>query len=306
MLQQLLKENEERKPEPTSQDDSLLRSLGFTNSPSPPSEPGRARKRPSDDRDENPSKRPTEAVSSTGVSSGGSKLCERNKMLASLLAKQPANNHLPIPPVPASVISATPQEILPKVVDLNKNPTSSARIPSNLQQAMLANPRAVPRMPGPGRPPNTNYLNQMLTPGDNMQRSQNRQFNQIDSGSYVPATSNVDIWDIQSSSDPLLSDILDQVIDIVPDAVMTNSTDLLNLLETIDATQNNNNFQQREPISEKMAINIIQKSLMQCESAVNKSPSSPTISLSGTPPAYSSTTVSYLKKKGKNNSLILD
>ncbi|KAB0798164.1 hypothetical protein PPYR_09157 [Photinus pyralis] len=296
LLQQLLKEDEERKPEPQSHEDSLLRSLGFKNSPSPPAEPGRARKRPSDERDDNPPKRVTEIVSSSGVTSG-SKLCERNKMLASLLAKQPANNHLPIPPVPASVISATPQEILPKVVDLNKT-SPSGRLPSNVQQQpqqqqILTNARTSARMPGPGRPPNTSYLNQMLQPGENMQRTQTRQFNQIDSGQYVPVNaSTTDLWDMQSS-DPLLSDILDQVIDIVPDAVMTNNnSDLLHLLETIDAQQNN--YQQREALSEKMAINIIQKSLMQCETVVvnkQQSPSSPTISMPGTPPAYSSATM---------------
>lgn len=59
LLNQLLKDDEDRKPETQSQDDSLLRSLGFTSSPSPPSgEPGRPRKRPSDDRDDgNPIKR---------------------------------------------------------------------------------------------------------------------------------------------------------------------------------------------------------------------------------------------------------
>ena len=77
------------------------------------------------------------------------------------------------------------------------------------------------------------------------------------------------------SNDPLLSDILDQVMDIVPDEVG----------RTFAHTegQQANNFQNE--LSEKMAINIIQKSLMQCESAV-KSPSSPTIPLPGTPPAY--------------------
>ncbi|KAF5290781.1 hypothetical protein FQA39_LY14624 [Lamprigera yunnana] len=300
LLQQLLKEDEERKSEPQSHEDSLLRSLGFKNSPSPPAEPGRARKRPSDDRDDNPSKRAAEAVTSSGVTSG-SKLCERNKMLASLLAKQPANNHLPIPPVPASVISATPQEILPKVVDLNKNTTSS-RLPSNLQQqTLLTNTRTTPRIPGPGRPPNTNYLNQMLTPSDSMQRTQNRQFNQMDSGQYVPiGGSSGDIWDMQSS-DPLLSDILDQVIDIVPDVMTNNHSDLLHLLEVMDSQQNN--YQQREALSEKMAINIIQKSLMQCETVVvNKqpSPSSPTITMPGTPPAYSSVTMTTQSNQPAN------
>lgn len=60
LLHQLLKtenrENEdEKKNDVQSHDDSLLRSLGFpiTSSPSPPNgEPGRGRKRPSDDRDD--------------------------------------------------------------------------------------------------------------------------------------------------------------------------------------------------------------------------------------------------------------
>ncbi|KAF2881852.1 hypothetical protein ILUMI_24316 [Ignelater luminosus] len=288
LLSQLLKPNEpndEPKQEPSAHDDLLLRNLGFTNSPSPPGEPARARKRPSDDRDDNPSKRTTEAVSSSGVTSG-SKLCERNKMLASLLAKQPANNHLPIPPVPASVISATPQEILPKVADLNKNTTANTRIGSNLPPNLITNTRTVPRMPGPGRPPNTNYLN--LTPGDNMQRTQNHQFNQIDSGQYAPATTaNTDVWDMQTSSDPLLSDILDQVIDIDPDAVC--NTELFNFLGSVD-TAANNNFPHRGEAA-KVVINRIQKSLMQFEADVNKSLSSPTISLPGTPPAYSSATM---------------
>lgn len=48
------------------------------------------------------------------------------------------------------------------------------------------------------------------------------------------------------------------------------------------------NFQ--TSLDESMAIEYIQKSLMQCESVV-KSPVSP-ISLPGTPPAYSSSSVS--------------
>ncbi|XP_018329075.1 nuclear receptor coactivator 1 isoform X3 [Agrilus planipennis] len=282
LLSQLLKDDEERKPETQqSHDDSLLRSLGFSPSPSPPNGERSGRKRPSDDRDDNPSKRSSDGVSSSG--STGSKLCERNKMLASLLAKQP-NNHIPIPPVPASVISATPQEKLPKIVDLNKNTNIQNRMSNpGVQQLNSRGPQRMPRSHN-----TTNYLN--LQPGDNnnsIQRTQGRQFNQIDSISYSVAasTTNVDHgWDMQS--DPDLSAILDAVIDFVPD--VSNNAELLNLINSIDAAQNNNNIQRGEPISEKMAINIIQKSLMQCESAVNKSPSSPTISLPGTPPAYSS------------------
>lgn len=117
------------------------------------------------------------------------------------------------------------------------------------------------------------------------------QFLQMDTNTYTTSAPNSteNAWDIHSS-DPLLSDILDQVIDIVPDAVISDSNAIMNLLDAIESPQNNNNFQQA--MNEKMAINAIQKSLMQCETAV-KSPSSPTISLAGTPPAYS-TTVSIL------------
>lgn len=289
LLQQLLKDEEECKSENQSQDDTLLRSLGFSSSPSPPGEPGRPRKRPSDDRDDNPAKRSNDGsqVSSSGPAAT-SKLCEKNRMLASLLAKQPTN-HQPIPPIPASVISATPQEKLPKITDPNliKNNRMINQTAIQQQQNMLSNQR-VSRMPG--RPPATNYLNQMLTPteGGGMQRMQTRQITQIGTVSYSsPATSSTDqLWDMQTSSDALLSDILDQVIDIVPE---DNNADILNLLESIETSQNNNSFQQ--PISEKMAINIIQKSLMQCESVV-KSPSSPTVTMPGTPPAYSSASVS--------------
>lgn len=290
LLNQLLKDDEDRKPETQSQDDTLLRSLGFTSSPSPPSgEPGRPRKRPSDDRDDgNPIKRSNDGsqVSSSGPATT-SKLWEKNKMLASLLAKQP-NNHQPIPPIPASVISATPQEKLPKITDPNLIKNNPNRMMNQQQQSgMVQNANRVTRMPG--RPATTNYLNQMLTPSDNMQqqRNQSRQVNQV-GGYNAPAVSGAgdNIWaDMQGNSDPLLSDILDQVIDIVPD---DSNTDLLNLLDSIETSQNNNSFQ---PMTETMAINIIQKSLMQCESVV-KSPSSPTVSMPGTPPAYSSATVS--------------
>lgn len=49
-------------------------------------------------------------------SAGKSKLWEKNQMLASLLAKQPSKTTT-IPPIPASIISAVPQEKLPRVVD---------------------------------------------------------------------------------------------------------------------------------------------------------------------------------------------
>lgn len=106
------------------EDDPLLRSLGFNTTPSP-SQSGDhiglgnmtqvGQKRPGEDGDLNIAvKRPVDGshqVSSSGTSSSSnatSKLWEKNKMLASLLAKQPPQP-TNIPPIPASVISATPQ-----------------------------------------------------------------------------------------------------------------------------------------------------------------------------------------------------
>lgn len=89
-------------------------------------------------------------------------------MLASLLAKQPSKT-TPIPPIPTSVISATPQDKLPKIVDrlkpAGKNfslkmlfPTSLIKCISNYKFDLgvgsqwsgsnLQNPGAA----GPGRP----------------------------------------------------------------------------------------------------------------------------------------------------------
>lgn len=296
LLQQLLKDEDRKTQEvPQNPDDHLLRSLGF-NTPSPSTgDPGRARKRPSDEQEEVVVKRPPDPVhvTSSGPTAGNSKLCERNKMLASLLAKQP-NTHTPIPPIPASVISATPQDKLPRVNDIRKN-NYGAMIGGPQTPTSQPNQDTRQRTRMPGRPPTTSYLNQMLTPNsDNSAMQQNPhnvrppqpnnrgQFSQMDTSTYATAatSSTENSWDMHSS-DPYLSDILDQVIDIVPDAVMTDNSAIMNILEAMESTQH--------AINEKMAINAIQKSLMQCETAV-KSPSSPTIpsiSLAGTPPAYS-------------------
>lgn len=47
-------------------------------------------------------------------SSGNSRLWEKNRMLASLLAKQPSQPAT-IPPIPNSMVQATPNERLPKM-----------------------------------------------------------------------------------------------------------------------------------------------------------------------------------------------
>ncbi|KAL3282539.1 hypothetical protein HHI36_005719 [Cryptolaemus montrouzieri] len=298
LLQQLLKpertdENDDKK-DLQSHDDTLLRSLGFTSSPSPPD---RSRKRSSDG-DESASKRTSDGK----VTSTGSELCRRNQMLVSLLAKQ-TPNHQPIPPIPASILHATPQEKLPKIVDpnltkninnrnVNQQTLQQQQQQLQQQQNMLNN--RLTRIPSR---PQTNYLNAILSPQNNMQqRTENRLSQVISSGCYIsPPTSNPDnnnTWaennNLQSSNDPLLSDILDQVMDFVPD-------DLMHLLDSVDSQPNS--YQTGE-MSEKMAINIIQKSLMQVEN-VMKSPTSPNIAISGTPPSYSSATISNQNSPGR-------
>ena len=150
-MQQLLLKNQdkERKVTPMSMDTGQqqqqhLKSQGFPNpTTSPPSNSDPMaginpsilgqRKRPSDDGDDGSgtptSKRMLDemlhatatSVSSTGPTQGVGKsaLCQKNKMLASLLAKEPTKTSA-IPPVPASIITATPQEKLPRVLDPSK------------------------------------------------------------------------------------------------------------------------------------------------------------------------------------------
>ncbi|XP_045471879.1 nuclear receptor coactivator 3 isoform X3 [Harmonia axyridis] len=314
LLQQLLKserteEGDDKKDQ--SHDDTLLRSLGFTSSLSPP---GSSRKRPSDGED-SANKR---SNSDGAVTSTGSELCRRNQMLVSLLAKQSPNPPQPIPPIPASVLHATPQEKLPKIVDPKltnnmNNRTVNAQtlqqqqvqqVQQQLQQQVqqqqqqqqqqqMMNNRLT-RMHS--RPP-TNYLNAILSPQNNMQqRTDNRLSQAVSSGCYTSpnATSTSDnnnTWaennNIQSSNDPDLSEILDQVMDIVPDSIMQ-------ILEM----DNQHTTYQNSEISEKMAINIIQNSLMQMETLVKK-PASPNVSISGTPPAYSSVTLSNQNSQGR-------
>lgn len=90
-------------------------------------------------------------------------------------------------------------------------------------------------------------------------------------------TTESNTWDNQSS-DPDLSYILDQVIEFVADEVTTDSQAIATLLDVVESPQNIS-------MSAKMAINAIQKSLMLCETI---NPTSSTITMPSTPPAYSS------------------
>lgn len=94
---------------------------GFTNSSSPSDGGNRLRKRPSDDSGEiiiPPKKIPAVLESIPPPSQSGNKthsrLQEQNRMLAQLLAKEPAVAAV-IPQIPPSIIYATPQEKLPKL-----------------------------------------------------------------------------------------------------------------------------------------------------------------------------------------------
>ncbi|CAH1183759.1 unnamed protein product [Phaedon cochleariae] len=261
LLQQLLKPEREgdddKRNDLQCHDDALMRSLGFPSSPSS----NRGRKRSIEDRDHKSSDGPQVTSS----------LQERNKMLALLLATEPPN-HQPIPPIPQSIISATPQEKLPRITDPNK------AISMALNQNAMNNRSNINRMPG--RPPqNSTYINSVLSP-NNIQRNNNQQINQVNSSCYPSqATSSTDSWDRSPapSNDPFLSDLLDQVIEFVPD-------DIMHLLDAGAGQHQPGGFQ----CSEAVAINNIQKSLMQCENVV-KGPASP---VAGNPPVYSSSSMS--------------
>lgn len=162
LLQQLLKESDNDKKlqdHKSRDDDPLLRSLGFRNASPSSSQAehalGLGQKRPGPDESGDmtvATKRliegtqVTSSATGTGPNNSTSKLWEKNRMLASLLAKQPTQPAT-IPPIPASVISATPQDKLPQVIDRNKQ-QQLAQLQQQQQpwapnvQSMLNNPTA--------------------------------------------------------------------------------------------------------------------------------------------------------------------
>ncbi|XP_058799179.1 nuclear receptor coactivator 3 [Phymastichus coffea] len=311
LLTQLLKDTDDDKKhqDQNRDDDPLLRSLGFRNaSPSSSqldhvagvsvSAMTAGQKRPVEDCEMNIAvKRPmdgsqvtsTASSSSSGTSGGQcgpnstgntSKLWEKNRMLASLLAKQPTQPAT-IPPIPASVISATPQDKLPRVI--NKQQPQQQQ-PNQQQQQQQQQPWTSMQSAGsnattttatsartpmqnqrslPHRQPAMNYLNQL------QQRVQMEQMDIPGSRDYRQLGNDPPAFD---ADDPDLSQILDQVIDIVPESLADNT--IASLMDVVEAQRN-----------EKQAINAIQESLMQIETAVN--PTSSNMTTPGTPPAYS-------------------
>ncbi|XP_008555470.1 nuclear receptor coactivator 3 isoform X2 [Microplitis demolitor] len=320
LLQQLLKESDDERKMQQEQksrdDDSLLRSLGFKSSAPSSSQSNDhghgstsqagGQKRPCEDGDLNMSvKRSMDnshQVSSSGSSRSTnhatSKLWEKNKMLASLLAKEPSQPTT-IPPIPASVISATPQDKLPRVADRLKQQqqqqpwtgsgmqsvgsTATTTVATSARTPLQNQSRQLPRQAA------NIYLNHMLSHERPQMSPMDTEFTGGgggggsgggggNGGDFRTPISESNPWDNQSS-DPALSEILDQVMEFVPDEVMVDPSTMANLL--LDSVEPPN-----DPMKEKMAINAIQKSLMLCESAVN--PTSSTITMPSTPPAYSS------------------
>ncbi|XP_066143989.1 nuclear receptor coactivator 1-like isoform X2 [Euwallacea fornicatus] len=264
LLQQLLKkdsdEDDEKKNENNPHEDTLLRNLGF---PTASSADRRGAKRSSDEKDDRDSKRSNNGsqVSSSG-SSEKSEIYRRNQMLASLL-ENPTPPPSSIPPIPASVISATPQEKLPRVItdpakliggtmSQNNNNNNVGRHNvnrmTNRQQISYLNNN------------NNNFQNRTMA---NMY---NNQSTSTDSGGWNENNN------IQGPmADPDLSEILDTVLDFVPDA------------NVLPLESNEGHQTTSSQLSEMAAIKNIQNLLMQCEKAVP----SPNVSLPARPPAYS-------------------
>ncbi|XP_026815917.1 nuclear receptor coactivator 2 isoform X3 [Rhopalosiphum maidis] len=306
----LLKQNDQH-----SNEDLILNSMGFRIlSPTSPDSHNHGRKRNSISADDENDHPPLKRTNSSGGNSGpsvlesmpspsgsqvqvtNSKLRERNKMLASLLAKDPPPTA--IPAIPASVISATPQDKLVTIIKhqqqqqqqqqqsasgWNMNSGQHPMTSSNVQQNQLhSHQRILLQKSG-----NNLYLNHMLDqPQANQSQNQIQiqQMRQVTSSAisgYSSLLSNIaesNSNNLPFNSDPELSELLEEVMDIMN--VTSDNTTLLNLfnvLETPSApnpvgqnTTNQNSY--NSLMNEKMAVNAIQKSLMQVESTV-KSPS---------------------------------
>ncbi|CAB0001330.1 unnamed protein product, partial [Nesidiocoris tenuis] len=130
---------------------------------------------------------------SNSPASVNSKLWEKNRMLASLLANPPSTPTT-IPPIPASVISATPQDKLPR--SMKNNPPHSWS-GCNVQQGSKGIPQSPSSMHSSGGagPNRANLQSSVASP--------DYRWSVIDRD--------------ESSSDPYLSHILDQVIEITPE-----------------------------------------------------------------------------------------
>lgn len=260
------------------------------------------RKRPNNDSDDSPSAKRAEDKPS--------KLREKNKMLASLLSnpsKAPTTFTTPmvktIPDIPQSRIPNPEQQTPQTILNNQKAPQQMVNMHQQLQQHQV---RASPQV----RKPSDLYLNQQMPTQPELNKNHPVSFAtfdafifpkhrnsfflsivicqmmqppatrapdfQFDTGSYATSTAATPSQP-QSGCDPELSEILNTVIDIVPE-YQGNS-----LLGTMMSEPSANvatpiQPQNHQDINEKMAINAITKSLMQFEN---------TTGFNNSPPAYS-------------------
>ncbi|VVC34781.1 Myc-type, basic helix-loop-helix (bHLH) domain,PAS fold,PAS domain [Cinara cedri] len=216
-----------------------------------------------------------------------SKLRERNKMLASLLAENPTPTA--IPSIPASVISATPQDKLGSIIKQHPpagHNWNSGGPPMHISQNMQQNqPKGQQRASLQKSGNNNLYLNHIL----DQQSQQGQSQMQIQQIRHVTSSANNNFGTQLSTvaessnsnsslpfhSDPELSELLEEVMDIMDGPSVTDNSTLLNLFNPIEMTSASNvggtTNQTSFIMNEKMAVNAIQKSLMQVESTV-KSP----------------------------------
>lgn len=255
------------------------------------------RKRPTNDSDDSPSAKRTEDKPS--------KLREKNKMLASLLSnpsKAPTTFTTPmvktIPDIPQSRIPNPEQQTPQTILNNQKPPQQMVNMHQQLQHQVRSSPQV--------RKPSDLYLNQQMPTQPELNKNhQVSHYNflslqkyqkyiylieysqmmqppatrtqdfQFDTGSYATSTAATPSHP-QSGCDPELSEILNTVIDIVPEYQG-------NLLGTMMSEPSANvatpiQPQNHQDINEKMAINAITKSLMQFEN---------TTTFNNSPPAYS-------------------
>lgn len=319
LLRQLQKVKDEPKEHPAPlNNEELIQMLRFQ---------GNDRKRPSNEPDEGAAaKRPSDKPS---------KLCEKNKMLASLLAnpaKAPTPllpGHLPlnriIPDIPisnvarqmaASVTSSTPPN---QTINNNNLTTSNNNLKQvqqmnhqlRLQQQQLRKPQAMPSQSQPQQPPTSSdiYLSHQQQQQHQAQAQAQQQAllqaqlaaAQQRQQNFSPAIQDSGIGSVGGSGtfatpssatsttstpmpewDSELNEILNHVIDIAPEGNFVDSelNSLLGISSIESSTSATPSQSSQQDIQEKLAINAIQKSLMQIENVTSP------MQYSGSPPAY--------------------
>lgn len=242
-----------------------------------------------------------------------SKLQEKNKMLASLLAnplKTPnAMTHIPpvriIPDITHNInninnrltsSNQTPQLVTPLPLQINNNNNNTINKNSNSMKAQQAKNRQTQSRAANLKPSAENYLNQMPQQQPNPQQMLQNQMHQssrqlqaasqnmttgsiqnyqIDSGQYAassstnstPATSSThQLAQTTDWEDTELNDILDKVIDFVPEGSYSDG-DITSLLSfsAIDSSTTSTQPSQSKQQDEIAKIQKIQQSLMEFE-----------------------------------------